>query len=53
MESNIAIINNKLFVATMVVEDGSDNTWYVDIKAMQHMSHDKKSFVTNDKWDKG
>jgi hypothetical protein len=53
MESNIAIINNKLFGATMVVEDGSDNIWYVDTKAMQNMSHDKECFVTYDKWDKG
>ncbi len=53
MESNIAIITNKLFVVTMVVEDGSDNTWYVDTKAVQHMSHDKKCFMTYDKWDKG
>jgi hypothetical protein len=30
----------------MVVEDGSDNTWYVDNRATQHMSHNKKSFVT-------
>jgi hypothetical protein len=37
----------------MVVEDGSDNTRYVDNRATQHMSHDKKFFVTYKKWEKG
>jgi hypothetical protein len=36
----------------MVVEDGSDNIWYVDNRKTQHMSHDKKSFVTYNKWEK-
>jgi hypothetical protein len=46
MQSNIATKDNKLLVASMVVEDRSDNTQYVDTKATQHMSHDKESFVT-------
>jgi hypothetical protein len=34
----------------MIVEDGSDNTWYLDTRATNHMSHDIESFVTYTKW---
>lgn len=37
----------------MVVEGGNDNTSYLDTRVTQHMSCDKKSFVTYNKWEKG
>ncbi len=52
MQSNIATKDNKLFVVSMVVEGENDNTSYLDTKVTQHMSHDKESFVTCNKWEK-
>ncbi len=31
MQSNIATKYNQLYVATLIIVDGSDNIWYVDI----------------------
>jgi hypothetical protein len=53
MQSNIATKNNKLYVTIMIVEDGNDNTWYLDKEITNHMLHDIKSFVTYNKWGKG
>jgi hypothetical protein len=52
MQLNIATKDNKLFVVSMVVEGGNDNTSYLDTKVTQHMSHDKESFLTCNKWEK-
>jgi hypothetical protein len=46
MQSNIATKHYQLYVATLIIVDGSDNTWYVD-------THDIKSFVSYSKWEKG
>jgi len=37
----------------MVVKGGNDNTSYLNTRVTQHVSHDKKSFVTYNKWEKG
>jgi len=43
----------KRFVVAMVIEGGNDNISYLDTRVTQHMSHDKESFVTYNKWEKG
>jgi hypothetical protein len=40
-------------VATLIIVDGSDNTWYVNIGATNHMTHDIESFVSYSNWEKG
>jgi hypothetical protein len=40
MQSNIATKHNQLYVATLIIFDSSDNTWYVDTGATNHMTHD-------------
>jgi hypothetical protein len=35
------------------VKVDKDSTWYVNIDATQHMSFDKKSFISYEDWDKG
>jgi hypothetical protein len=53
MQSNIATKHNQLYVGTLIIFYGSDNTWYVDIDATNHMTHDIESFVSYNKWEKG
>jgi hypothetical protein len=33
-------------VATLIIFDSSDNTWYVDTGATNHMTHDIEWFVS-------
>ncbi len=42
-----------MYVATLIIVDGSDNTWYVNIGATNHMTHDIESFVSYSNWEKG
>jgi hypothetical protein len=35
------------------VKVDKDSTWYVNIGATQHMSFDKKSFISYEEWNKG
>jgi hypothetical protein len=35
----------------MIIEDGNDNSWYLDTKTTNHMSHDIESFLTYNKWE--
>jgi hypothetical protein len=39
-------------VTTLIIVDDSDNTWYVDTGATNHMTHDIESFVSYIKWEK-
>jgi hypothetical protein len=54
-QSNIMTISKKLYVAALVVNEGHEDTWYTNIGATHHMSHDISLFVTYttmtmDKW---
>jgi hypothetical protein len=35
----------------MIIEDVNDNSWYLDTKTTNHMSHDIESFLTYNKWE--
>jgi hypothetical protein len=35
-----------LYVATFIIVDNSDNTWYLDIDVTNHMTHHNESFVS-------
>ncbi len=37
MQSNIVTQNNKSYLTAMIVEDGSDNTLYLDTRATNHV----------------
>jgi len=50
---NVTTSSKKLYVATLLIKEGTNDTWYVDIDANHHMSHDLKSFVTYEKCDHG
>jgi len=52
IQSNITTKHNQLYVATLIIVDSSDNTWYVDTYATNHMTHDIESFVSYNKWEK-
>jgi hypothetical protein len=40
MESNIITKHNQLYVANLIIVEGSDNIWYVDTNVTNHMTHD-------------
>ncbi len=46
MQSNVATKHNRLYVATLIIVDNSDNTWYLDTDATNHMTHHNESFVS-------
>jgi len=53
MESNIITKHNQLYVANLIIVEGSDNIWYVDTNVTNHMTHDIEWFVSYNKWEKG
>ena len=48
-QSNVVLKNPKLYVAAL--QEGSNDAWYLDTGATNHMSYDITSFVTYNKWD--
>jgi hypothetical protein len=47
------LLKEKLYVvATLNVKVDKIFTWYVDIAAIQHMSFDRKLFISYQKWGK-
>ncbi len=51
-QSNIKS-NKKLYVVTIVVNEGHEHTWYVDFNVIHHMFHDIQSFMTYTNIDHG
>ncbi len=45
-QSNIMTFSKKLYVVALVVNEGHEGTWYTNIGATHHMSHDISLFVT-------
>jgi hypothetical protein len=40
-------------VAALILVESSDNIWFIDTGATNHMTHDIESFVSYSKWEKG
>jgi hypothetical protein len=39
-QSNVTTSNKKFYVAIVLAQEGTDDTWYVDTSATHQMSHD-------------
>jgi hypothetical protein len=44
-QSNIVTKEHRLYVATLIIKEELDRTWYIDIRAIQHMCFEKESFT--------
>lgn len=44
-QSNIVTKEHRFYVATLIVKEELDHTWYIDIGATQHMHFEKESFT--------
>jgi hypothetical protein len=42
----IIIGNNKLYVVVLIIKIGKDPTWYINIGVIQHMAHEKNTFIS-------
>jgi hypothetical protein len=44
-QSNIVTKEHRLYVAALIIKEKLNHTWYIDTRATQHMSFEKKSFT--------
>jgi hypothetical protein len=44
-QSNIVTKEHRLYVATLIIKEELDRTWYIDIGAIQHMRFENQSFT--------
>jgi hypothetical protein len=51
-QANVIERNEKPYVVALSVKVNKVFTWYVDTNAAQHMSFDKKLFISYEKWGK-